>query len=164
MVCEAVPGAKGAQRRRKVFSTLSYLTFSDRLSAAQYITLLLVTGTAHKPRSVLVRPDQFPVKNTAVLYLTHIHTRLLSVVSRLVRLWYLVYGWFQRLWSAIPLRFAYRVCVEWGAKACLGMINTGLFHKACMWLSGASAELQQPAWVDRICTVIYFNVMLHLLI
>ncbi len=37
MVCEAVPGAKGAQRRRKVFSTLSYLTFSDRLSAAQYI-------------------------------------------------------------------------------------------------------------------------------
>jgi len=29
VVCEAVPGAKGAQRRRKVFNTLSYLTSSD---------------------------------------------------------------------------------------------------------------------------------------
>lgn len=80
MVCEAVPGAKGAQRRRKVINTLSYLTFSDiDFQPCNIFALLLVTGTAHKSHSVLVRPDRFPVK-IMLLYLTHIHTRLLKVL------------------------------------------------------------------------------------
>lgn len=63
MVCEAVPGAKGAQRRRKVFNTLSYLAFSDTdFQPRNIFALLLVTLTAHTPHSVLVRPEQFPVK------------------------------------------------------------------------------------------------------
>lgn len=57
MVCEAVPGAKGAQRRRKVFKALSYLTFSDTdFQPCNIFTLLLVTVTAHKPQCSTAYP------------------------------------------------------------------------------------------------------------
>lgn len=57
MVCEAVPGAKGAQRRRKVFIALSYLTFSDTdFQPCNIFTLVLVTVTAHKPQCSTAEP------------------------------------------------------------------------------------------------------------
>lgn len=79
MVCEAVPGAKGAQRRRKVFNTLSYLTSSDTdFQPCNIFTLLLVTVTAHKPHSVL-RAYQFPVK-MLLCYVQNTHTHVCSSV------------------------------------------------------------------------------------
>lgn len=81
MVCEAVPGAKGAQRRRKVFKALSYLTFSDiDFQPCNIFTLLLVTVTAHKPHSVL-RPNQFPVK----MLLCNVQQTLSLTYARLLK-------------------------------------------------------------------------------